>query len=210
MRPPGSTGSTRRPAGPRLPTARAMRWPGRCSTTWTCRARWPWRKRRAARRPACCCACSRWAERSAGEALPGGLPFHAERVADALPGQLASSCLCDPGAEVLVDLVAHGLDAGQVLEEHPVVDLVPQPDAGSGVARALLGDHESAEFDALVADEDAGTGDEGLDLVLGLGTERASQAHGLRLAALCQEAPDATPSGRLTSDLAGPSPAARP
>ena len=64
-----------------------------------------------------------------GESLPGGLPLHAEGLADAFPGEFPSARLGDPGPEVVVDLIADGLDARQVLEQCLVVDLVPDRDA---------------------------------------------------------------------------------
>jgi hypothetical protein len=73
---------------------------------------------------------------------------------------LASARLGDPGAEVVVDLMADGLDAGQVVEECLVVDLGPDRDAQRGCAGALGGDDEGAEVDLLVADEDARACDE--------------------------------------------------
>jgi|tagenome__1003787_1003787.scaffolds.fasta_scaffold20951259_1 hypothetical protein len=99
-------------------------------------------------------------------------------LADALPGQVAPACLGHPGPEVAVDLVADGLDTGQVVEQGLVVDLLPDRDAWRGSAGPLVRDDERAQLDAFVADEDAGARDEGADLVGRLGAERASAGHG--------------------------------
>jgi hypothetical protein len=45
--------------------------------------------------------------------------------ADPVPGQLATAGLGHPGAQVVVHLVAHRLDARQVVEESLVLDLLP-------------------------------------------------------------------------------------
>lgn len=46
-----------------------------------------------------------------GEAFPRGLTAHPEGCADTVPGHAAAADLADPGAQVVVDLMADGLDA---------------------------------------------------------------------------------------------------
>src|SRR5207248_4523464 len=53
----------------------------------------------------------------AGEASPGGLPGHAERGADALPGDTAVAQSADPFAQALLDLVLDRGDTRNVLQD---------------------------------------------------------------------------------------------
>src|SRR5690606_1074014 len=107
------------------------------------------------------------------EPLPRRLACGAQGGADPRPGDAPLAQPVDPVLQVGVDLGADLGDAGQHVEDLLVGQVVRPGDLGAG---GLPGQAEDvvAEPDALVADVDAGAGDEPAHLVLGLGAERAA------------------------------------
>src|SRR5690242_12263171 len=106
-----------------------------------------------------------------GEALPGGLLGHAERLADPGPADAPAAQDVHVVVHGRVGLGHHRLDLGQGGQQLVVGPLVPRAER----ARGLVGDDQVAQVDALVADVDAGAGHQLGDGVLVLVAERAGQ-----------------------------------